>query len=88
MDWVPVLTARLATGLGDGALLTAGCCIGDVLAGGAVGRAFSGGKDFARFAGSRNSALATGPFVRKSQNTVSIHPMILKPLLFQHCIAV
>ena len=30
---------------------------------------------------------ATGPFLRKSQNTVSIHPMVLKPLLFQYCFA-
>ena len=33
----------------------------------------------------RNCALATGPFLRKSQNTVSIHPMILTPLLYQYC---
>ena len=31
----------------------------------------------------RNCALATSPFLRKSQNTVSIHPMVLEPLLFR-----
>ena len=35
----------------------------------------------------RNCASATSPFLRKSPNTVSIHPMVLKPLLFQYCFA-